>query len=88
MRLAPDATVDDGLLDLFVLGDTPPWEILARLPSVYRGDHVGHPGTHILRTTRVSARSVEPMAIQTDGEPGGELPAVFEIVPAAITVLT
>lgn len=88
MRVAPNAALDDGLLEVVIIGDLSKAELLRRLPLLYRGTHVGQPSVRSLRGRRLEAIA-EPGLVWTeiDGEPLGTLPATYEIVPAAITLV-
>jgi diacylglycerol kinase (ATP) len=88
MRLVPDARMDDGLLDVFILGPMAPLELLAKLPRVYQGTHLDDTAIQVLRVRWVRLRADAETHVQTDGEPVGVLPALFEVVPDALTVLT
>jgi diacylglycerol kinase (ATP) len=46
---APDAKVDDGLLDIVIAGNFGRLGTLGILPKVLKGTHVGHPKIKILR---------------------------------------
>ncbi len=88
MRVAPGAAIDDGLLDVVIVGDVSKAELLWRLPLLYRGAHVGLPNVRSLRGRRLEADAA-PGSVWTeiDGEPLGMLPAAYEIVPGAITLV-
>ena len=57
MRVCPDARLDDGLLDVTVLGAVSVATLMRLLPQVYRGTHVRHPA---VTTYRAAARSAWP----------------------------
>jgi len=89
MRVAPDASPDDGLLDVVVIGDAPKREILTSMKQIYSGQHVGSPHVKVFRGKSVIATPVEatggnPVFIEVDGETPGQLPAMFEVMPKAI----
>ena len=48
MYLAPDAKLDDGLLDVVMIGDIPKRTYLGSLPKVFTGAHVREPGVEIV----------------------------------------
>ncbi|HSN88806.1 MAG TPA: diacylglycerol kinase family protein, partial [Thermoanaerobaculia bacterium] len=50
MRIAPDARIDDGLLDLVIVREIPKATLLSVFPKVYGGTHVGHPAITMART--------------------------------------
>ena len=87
MRVAPGASLADGLLDVVVVGDASKLEFLRTFPKVFSGRHVGHPAVAVHRAARVELDADRPLAVYADGEPAGTLPATFEVRPAAITVL-
>jgi diacylglycerol kinase (ATP) len=86
--LAPDASTDDGKLDLVLLEDLRVAEILALLPALMsRG---------ALNTNRVRRFRVESLRIETDkpcwfhgdGELLGMTPVEIKVVPKAFRVLS
>jgi len=89
MRVAPDASPDDGLLDVIMIGDAPRREILASMNQIYTGQHVSNPHVRVFRGKTIIATPVEatagaPVFIEVDGETPGRLPALFEIMPKAL----
>jgi diacylglycerol kinase (ATP) len=87
MRVAPRASLADGLLEVVVIGDVGKLEFLRTFPKVFSGGHVGHPAVAVHRAARVELDADRPLAVYADGEPAGTLPATFEVRSAAITVL-
>ncbi len=86
MLVCPDATPDDGLLDLTWLGAVSTPTFLRSLPSVYTGRHVTKPfvTTHRGRVLSISAPGQIAYA---DGERIGPLPVSVEAVPGVLRVL-
>jgi YegS/Rv2252/BmrU family lipid kinase len=87
MRVAPRASLADGLLDVVVIGAIGKLEFLRTFPKVFSGAHVEHPAVAVHRAARVDLDADRPLAVYADGEPAGTLPATFEVRPAAVTVL-
>jgi len=87
MRVAPQASMDDGLLEVVVIHDVGKLEFLRTFPKVFSGRHLEHPAVAVHRAARVELDADRPLAVYADGEPAGTLPATFEVHPAAITVL-
>lgn len=88
MLIAPAALLDDGLLDVMVVdGALSKAGFLATFPKVFSGRHIEHPAVRMLRAARVRLEADGPVAVHLDGEPGGTVPATFEVVPAALAVL-
>lgn len=89
MRIAPTARMDDGLLDVVVVGgELSKPGFLATFPKVFSGRHLEHPAVQVHRAARVQLEADRPVAVHLDGEPAGTVPASFEVMAGAITVLT
>ncbi len=88
MAVAPDARIDDGLLDAVVMPGFSRARLLRELPRIYRGTHLEIEGVLARRGACVELEPVgsEPVWIELDGEPVGRLPARFEVLPKAITL--
>jgi len=86
MKVTPDAEVDDGLVDVQVLGPVSKPEFLKTFPKVFKGTHLGHPAVTIRRAKVVSLSSPGVTAY-ADGEYLADLPITCETVPGAVTVL-
>jgi YegS/Rv2252/BmrU family lipid kinase len=87
MRVAPRASLDDGLLEVVVIHEIGKLEFLRTFPKVFSGRHVEHPAVAVHRAARVDLDADRTLAVYADGEPAGTLPATFEVRPAAVTVL-
>lgn len=91
MHIAPDAVIDDGLLDLVIVKEIPKSTLLAVFPKVYKGEHVGRPEVLITRTRKAELTVDRPMTLYGGGEPlrpvaAGEAVTV-EVVPAGLGVV-
>ena len=84
MHVAPGAAVDDGLLDVVLIGDVTKPEFLTTFPKIYRGTHVSHPKVSLLRSQSVSVEAATPLPVVLDGEQPGTTPATFEALPGAL----
>ena len=92
MLIAPMAVPDDGLLDLLITGAIGKLEALGGFAKIYSGTHVDDPKLkrwfEHFRARRVEVDSQVPVLVQLDGEIVGNLPATFEVVPAALRFMT
>ena len=86
MKVTPDAVLDDGYLDLFIVGPLSRLGFLAVFPQVFSGGHTGHPAVHIRRVRRVEL-AAENVVAYADGERVGALPLTIDVVPGAVRVL-
>ncbi len=87
MYLAPDAKLDDGLLDVVMIHDLPKRTYLAALPKVFTGAHVREPGVEICQAREVAFHADRPFNVQADGDPIADLPATVRVQPGALRVL-
>ncbi len=89
MRAAPDALLDDGLLEVVVCESVGKLTFLTKiLPKVFKGTHVQEPSVHVFRAREVSVSADRPFTMYADGDPIGELPVRVRALPAAVTMLT
>jgi YegS/Rv2252/BmrU family lipid kinase len=87
MWLVPDASLEDGQLDVVLSGHRPRHRFLLNLGRVFRGTHVGEPGFRVLRGREVSFCADRPYTAYADGDPIAELPATVRVRPGALRVL-
>ncbi|GAA0409820.1 diacylglycerol kinase [Paenibacillus motobuensis] len=80
-RLAPDARIDDGLLDVIAVKKCNLAEFIRLVTMALRGDHFNDPRIMYFKTERMEVTSPGHVLLNLDGELGGELPGVFEILP-------
>ncbi|MGP8241505.1 MAG: diacylglycerol/lipid kinase family protein [Solirubrobacteraceae bacterium] len=87
MLLAPDALLDDGLLDVVAIERVGKLRFLANLPKVFAGTHVRLPSVRVFRATEVVIRADRPFTMYADGDPIGELPLRVRALHGALTML-
>ena len=87
MRVAPDAKLDDGLLDVIVAGDLGKWESLVALAKIYRGTHVDGRRIVAFRTPAVEIELADELPMQLDGEAMRTRRLDIGLRPRALTVL-
>jgi diacylglycerol kinase (ATP) len=89
MRVTPEAKLDDGLLDVTIVGAMGRPEFLWNFPKVFKGTHVGHPKVTTRRGAHVELESLDasiPMEVYADGERVGPLPGTMDAVRDALNV--
>lgn len=87
MCVAPQAKVNDGLLDVVTIGNIGKFEMLKALPMVYNGTHVTHPKVRMETATRITIESSERVLVHADGELLGICPASFWLMPMALSIV-
>jgi diacylglycerol kinase (ATP) len=87
IRITPDASLDDGLLDLCIVHRTTRVELLKTLPKAYTGAHVKSGFVEMGRGREFHFESEQPMAVYADGEPLTKTPVSFGIAPQRLRVV-
>ncbi|MFB7717690.1 diacylglycerol kinase family protein [Nocardia sp. NPDC056100] len=86
MLITPDAVIDDGLLNLTVVGAMPRRDLLRLLPALSAGKRIEHPATTQYTAARFTLTAPDAPAT-ADGDPAGMLPATFIAHPGALEIL-
>jgi YegS/Rv2252/BmrU family lipid kinase len=91
-RIAPDASLDDGLLDVCVF-EAPPGPVHLQRASFVRqmgalalGRHLLDPDVACFRARRISITAEPPTATQIDGDALGATPITVGVAPRALSV--
>jgi YegS/Rv2252/BmrU family lipid kinase len=87
MRLAPDASLTDGLLDVVIIEDMTKPRFLRLAPTVFSGRHLRYREVSVLRGREVHISATEPFTLYADGEPIAELPVTVRVLPAAVRMI-
>lgn len=85
-KLMPDARIDDGQLDVIALKKCNLAEFIRVVSMAQRGDHFNDPNVIYFRTPRLEVTSPNDVLLNLDGELGGRLPGVFEVLPQHLRV--
>ncbi len=87
LTIYEQARIDDGLLDLSSVEIERGWHILWLIPALWRGTM---DPLHTLRTMHGKKIEVRPLnhnrRISADGEIVGQTPAIFQLIPKALSV--
>jgi YegS/Rv2252/BmrU family lipid kinase len=88
LRLAPEARVDDGLLDFWILEGKTIGDTIVRLLQVARGMHLKGAGFVHFRAAQAEFRSSDHLPMHFDGEPGTvQSPVTLKVLPRELRVL-
>lgn len=87
IQVCPDASVDDGELDLVVQGAVGRARLVPLLLRGFRGTHVRHASVLTRRVRSVRIETDEPLAVFADGDPIGVLPLEISVLPGALRIL-
>jgi diacylglycerol kinase (ATP) len=87
VRLAPGATVDDGLLDVVVIEKFSKLGVLTLIPRLMGSGELRTSRVKRWRAQRVRLTTNRPCLFHGDGEILGPTPVEIEVVPKAVRVL-
>jgi YegS/Rv2252/BmrU family lipid kinase len=88
MRAAPEAMLDDGLLEVVVLETVSKLAFVTSiLPKVFKGTHVQLPSVRVFRAAELTIYADRPFTMYADGDPIGELPLRVHALSAAVNVI-
>jgi YegS/Rv2252/BmrU family lipid kinase len=87
MFLAPDASLEDGLLDVVMIASDSKLNYLRGLPRVFKGTHLQDPAISLLQGREVTFKADRPFTAYADGDPIAELPTTVRALPNALRVV-
>lgn len=85
--IAPEAEIDDGLLDIVILPAASLPRLALIVPLIIAGKHWGDESLLCRRAHKLEIDSTPGMWFNVDGELVGNEPAVFEVLPRALRVV-
>jgi diacylglycerol kinase (ATP) len=85
--VAPNARLDDGLLDVRVFERFSRWELVRHFWSIAAGRRRYEPRVRTLRSGTVRLRGASPLRVRADGEEVGTTPVELRVRPRALRVI-
>ena len=87
MKIAPQAKIDDGLLDVCVVRAMNPFKLFCLFPTVYFGHHLNFSEVEYSQAPSVRIEAEFPFDVYADGEYVCQTPAEFSVAPSALKVV-
>lgn len=87
MKIAPDASINNGRFDVCIIQEVSKWKLLREFPKVFKGTHVSHPKVILKTGSSVEVLSDEQREIFADGEYVGDTPCLASISKRTIRVM-
>ena len=87
MNFMPEASMEDGMLDVVFTRDSSRWSYVTGLPKVFKATHTGNPALTFLKGREVTFSADRPFTAYADGDPIAQLPATVRVVEGALRVL-
>ena len=85
--MAPNAAMNDGLLDVTFFHDITVFNGMDRLWKLTTAQHLGTPGIGYATGRRVLIDADTPQPVHVDAEPFGVTPVTIEVLPGAINLM-
>jgi diacylglycerol kinase (ATP) len=85
MKVTPTAILDDGLLDILVVGPLTRIQFLRIFPKVFAGTHINDPRVSIIKAKKIRIEA-DGVVAYTDGERFAPLPIDIEVKSGALKV--
>lgn len=87
MKVAPEARLDDGELDVCLVEGMNAFRLACLFPSVYSGRHLAVKEVHYFKTRSARIETERPLDVYADGEFVCRTPAEFSVAHAALRVI-
>ena len=87
MMLSPDASIDDGKLDVITASGLSRANVVTELSRIHTGGHVNNPKVTITQGTIVRIDTLllqDAMPLEADGNVRGVTPVQFQVLPGAL----
>ena len=87
MFLAPDASLEDGKLDVVLIRQQSRLRYLRGLRRVFNGSHLKDPAITLHQGCEITFEADRPFTAYADGDPIGDLPLTVQVLPGALRVV-
>jgi diacylglycerol kinase (ATP) len=87
MKIAPRAQMDDGRLDVCVIGGIDPFKLVCMFPTVYFGRHLRIREVDYFQTERLRVETETPLDVYADGEYVCRTPVEVTVERATLKVI-
>jgi diacylglycerol kinase (ATP) len=87
MKIAPQAKMDDGLLDVCIVGGVDPFKLFCMFPTIYSGRHLKTKEVEYFQSGRVRVETEHPLDVYADGEFVCRTPVEVGVERAALRVV-
>jgi diacylglycerol kinase (ATP) len=87
LHIVPTAVLDDGLLDVMVVGQVPKYKVAAFMGQAKTGAHARRPEVELSTAKEVTLSANRPVPVCGDGDELGELPITVRVRPGALNLI-
>lgn len=86
MLMAPEGSIDDGLLDVVVMSKVTRWNLLRLFPAIFTGKHVEDPSVEVFKGREIEIKTAKPLLLTPDGETFGTTPLSVKVLNRKIRI--
>ena len=89
MLVAPDASLDDGELDVIIIGAAGRAKLIRTFPKIYSGRHVNDPLVRVERTAHLHVSTpdgADRQGVVLDGELVGQTPVAYRVLASGLRI--
>jgi diacylglycerol kinase (ATP) len=87
MKIAPQARMDDGQLDVCLIRDIGKFKLFCLFPTIYFGGHLRVPEVEYFQAARLRIETERPLDVYADGEYVCKTPIEVAVAKAALPVV-
>lgn len=87
-KIAPSASINDGLLEAFIFKKCPLYELASLFLAVINGEHINHPNVIHFKTKELRIECDRNVGTDIDGEKGAVFPLNIKLLPKKLKIIT
>ncbi len=87
LKVAPGAEINDGYLDVVVVGEIGRLELMRNFPKLYTGRHLDHPAFQLMKGKHITVELPDNQLVSYDGETDRADRLEIEVKPGAIRLI-
>ena len=87
MKVTPQATLDDGTLDICVVSKMNKLKLLCWVPTIFFGEHLRIKQVEYFQAKQIRIEAGRELEVYADGEPSGRTPIEIGVLPNALRVI-
>ncbi|AOT71095.1 YegS/Rv2252/BmrU family lipid kinase [Geosporobacter ferrireducens] len=87
-KIAPCASINDGLLDIFIFKKCPIYELAPLLLAVINGEHINNLNVIHFKTKELTVDTKNDVGTDLDGEEGPLFPLKVTVIPKKLKIIT
>ncbi len=87
MKVTPQATLDDGLLDICLVSKMNKLKLMCWVPTIFFGEHLRLKQVEYFQAKQIRIEAERELDLYADGDYVGETPVKIEVLPRALRVI-